>query len=243
MKRFFLILLFLVGLALVAFSGWQLIEGHREYATARTEYADLRTMVPSALPPTSTPTGPARPPSSAPESVVNPMTPFLEINPDFVGWIQVNGTAVDYPVVRGADNELYLHTTFTGTNNASGAIFMDYRSIDGFDAPAAVLYGHNMRDGSMFASLHQFLDPEFTHQYSEIAIITADGAPLVYRVFDAQLVSARDALFGLDFNDAGVVGEFFGVSSADRILVLSTCESGSNRDWRLVVFAVLVEAV
>ena len=237
MKRFFLILLFLAGFGLVAFSAWQLISGQQEYAAARTEYTDLRAMVSSA----SAPTDSAEP--SDPEPTVNPMAPFFDINPDFVGWIHVNGTAVDYPIVRGADNERYLHTTFSGTHNASGAIFMDYRCTNGFDAPATILYGHNMRDGSMFAPLHQFLDPEFINQYTEITIVTAEGIPLVYRIFDAKFVDAQDPLFGLDFNNAVAVAEFFDVSPADRILVLSTCETGTNRDRRLVVFATLLRAV
>jgi len=243
MRRGFLVFLFLVGFGLVAFSAWHLIQGHFEYATARTEYDDLREIHSAIAPPADTPTDSSVPSNPAPEPAINPMAPFLEINPDFVGWVQVNGTAVDYPIVRGVDNELYLHTTFSGTGNASGAIFMDYRCINGFDAPVTVLYGHNMRDGSMFASLHQFLDPAFSDRYSEITVMTAAGEPLLYRIFGVQRISAWDPLFGLDFNDAGAVAAFFGVSPTDRVLVLSTCEAGTDRDWRLVVFGVLLEVV
>jgi len=65
------------------------------------------------------------------------------LNPDIVGWIVVEGTTIDYPIVRGHDNETYLHWTVLGERNSSGAIFMDHRNHGDFFDPHTLIYGHN----------------------------------------------------------------------------------------------------
>jgi len=218
--RIWAALVFLFGLLLTAFASWQLLGGWWEDAAARGEYAELREHVQSHAPNWSR---------------------LAEQNADFVGWIAVAGTSIDYPVVQGADNERYLHTTFGGQRNAAGAIFMDYRMTRGFDTPVTILYGHNMRDGSMFASLLRYLDPAFLDRHPEITIIDADGERWVYRIFYARQTHARDPIYALDFHSETEMTDFFvaAPTGTDRILVLSTCADGSNRDARVLVYAAL----
>ena len=71
------------------------------------------------------------------------------INKDIVAWIQIPGIGVDYPVVQGKDNDHYLHYTFDGKANKAGSIFLDYRNRKDFTDSKVILYGHNMKDGSM----------------------------------------------------------------------------------------------
>jgi hypothetical protein len=170
------------------------------------------------------------------------MSHFLYLNPDFVGWISIFGTAVSYPIVQAADNAVYLGTTFGGQRNPSGAIFMDYRASAAFDGPLAIIYGHNMRDGSMFSALAAFLDPVFLYGHSELMIVTAAGEVLTYQIFCARLTSAWDAVYTLDANDfAAVAGHFDSApEGASRFLVLSTCESGRDVNARILVYAALI---
>jgi len=181
------------------------------------------------------------PPPPDPAQIAASLSVFSEINPDFMGWIIISGTSVDYPVVRGPDNTQYLNTTFSGASNPSGAIFMDYRCTGGFDAPVSLIHGHNMRDGSMFSPLTGFLNRDFMLRHSEIIIVTADGEILVYRVFEARRTDAWDRVYTLDFNDAYAAAAFFGDEDSERFLILSTCLSGADRDARLLVLAVLVK--
>jgi len=164
---------------------------------------------------------------------------LYDMNPDFVGWIAIPGTAISYPVVRGEDNSQYLRATFSGAKNPAGAIFMDSGCGKGFDAPVCMVYGHNMRDKSMFGSLSEYLSREFLDGHPEIAVITSDGRNLVYRVFEARRTDVWDSAYALDSNDAEAAAGFPAAAVSGKLLILSTCISGSDRDERLLVLAAL----
>ena len=172
------------------------------------------------------------------------MSFLADINPEYIGWIRINGTVVDYPIVQGPDNIKYLNTTFAGERNASGAIFMDSRNNPGFSA-FALLHGHNMKDGSMFGGLADFLDPDFLTDNNEIMIINQYNDILIYTVTDALKVNMRDPIFSLPEKEPYEIIRFLAeagfiehdtVNNAD-ILVLSTCTTGP-RDERLIIIAV-----
>jgi SrtB family sortase len=166
---------------------------------------------------------------------------FKDMNPDFIGFIVIPGTDINYPVVQGRNNDRYLHTTFNGARNPAGAIFMDYRCADGFHTPISILYGHNMRDGSMFSQLTRFTRNDFLQAHPHIIIITAGGERLQYRIVSVRRTHAWDEVFALDFNDADEAAYFFAHLYEDetRFLVLSTCVGNTGSDERLVVVAVL----
>lgn len=97
---------------------------------------------------------------------------WLDQNGDFVGWLKVGGTQIDYPVVRGNDNQTYLNRDFLKKSSKAGAIFMDYRNIGQFSDQHTVIYGHYMKDGSMFGDLHLYKSEAF---YKENMIIEMSG--------------------------------------------------------------------
>jgi sortase B len=163
-----------------------------------------------------------------------------EINPDFVGWIVIPGTAVDYPIVRGRDNSRYLYTTFKGQRNPAGAIFMDYRCVGGFDAPVSLIHGHNTRDGTMFSSLHSFMNQEIMDSNPTIVVLTADGEKLIYQIFKARHADAWDSVYTVNYSDANEAAAFFGIDTDERLLILSTCAGGADRNVRLLVYAKLI---
>ena len=236
-RRILPIVVFLAGLGLVVFASVSLWAGWAEDAAARGEYDSLREQMTAA---TEGDTH-TDPPSGARVD----MSYFTAINPDFVGWLSIAGMPISYPVVQGEDNAHYLHTTFRGEQNPAGAVFMDYRARQCFVSPVTILYGHNMRDGSMFGALIDYLDADFLREHPRLTIITADGDTLVYEVFYARRAGAWDDVYALDFNDAAQAAEFFATapSGASRFLVLSTCEGGNDRNSRVVVYAALMEGV
>ena len=164
-----------------------------------------------------------------------------KINPDYVCWIRMDGTLVNYPVVRAADNEKYLDTSFSGERNMLGTLFMDYRSVDE-QVPHIIIYGHNSRDGDMFGELWKFVDGRHLAAHPIITLIV-DGRFVEYEIFSARVTDVTDPAYNLDLSDPGSFHAFLESCGAPldstQILTLSTCVSGDDDDERVVVQAFL----
>lgn len=254
--------LFMVGLFLIAAASSNLYATQQEDYSARSEYDQLRELFHAAsgasgsaanqfsTDPTNTeqaePLGmaPRQPDQDIPgQARPDQLAGLIGLNPDFIGWVAIDDTGVDYPVALGRDNDYYLHVTFTGNPNPAGAIFMDYRNANGFDEPVCILYGHNMRDGSMFAPLNRYTDPVFMEDHPLITVTTAQGETLVYRVLDAVRTDMRDSVYDFaDIDGATAIMQSGGATDGvERLLLLSTCTPGADRDERLLVYAVYKE--
>ena len=96
------------------------------------------------------------------------------VNEDVVGWLYCEGTAISYPLVRGADNDYYLHRSYDRSRNAAGSIFMEELNSPDFSDGNTILYGHNMRDGSMFAALQSWLEPSFYEAHPVLWLLTPE---------------------------------------------------------------------
>ena len=170
---------------------------------------------------------------------LKPVCTLSEINPDYVGWITIDNTSIDYPVVQGIDNHKYLNTTFTGERYRAGTIFMDYRIKNGFDSTLVLLHGHNMRDGTMFAGLNHGLVNEY------ITIVTQGRELLTYRIISVKVTDDNDPAYELIGRDKQAILDYMArinaPSGVDRFLVLSTCTGRTDEIGRLLVFATLVE--
>ena len=94
-------------------------------------------------------------------------------NPDVIGWIQIDSLDLSYPVLKGPDNAYYLHRLPDGGYNASGSLFMDANNT-GFEDLHSIVYGHNMRDGSMFKDIVYYKEQEYFDEHSDIYIYTPD---------------------------------------------------------------------
>lgn len=95
-------------------------------------------------------------------------------NPDTAGWIKIEGTQINYPVVQGTDNNFYLNHDFNGKKSASGAIYLDFESQGDFDGRNNILYGHNMKNGTMFKDLVQYKDEAFFKEHQYFTIYTPE---------------------------------------------------------------------
>lgn len=115
-----------------------------------------------------------------------------KVNPDVVAWVKIPGTVVDYPVVQTTSNQTYLKKAFDGSKNACGTIFMNTYNRTDFSDYNTVLYGHNMRNGSMFAVINKYKDESFYQEHKEVWIFT----PYWERKY--QIVSAHEATDGTE---------------------------------------------
>lgn len=181
-----------------------------------------------------------------------------ERNQDIYAWVTVPGTRVDYPVLQKTGSEdvydnFYLDHTADLEEGLPGAVYTQPVNQKDFTDPVTVMYGHNMKNGGMFSSLHEFEDEEFFEENSQIVVYTSDGT-LAYEIFAA--VEFSDALipYEYDFTQASEVQRYLDdvggcegnfregvdVSEGDKILTLSTCYSGKDEN-RLLIVAVLAE--
>ena len=192
-------------------------------------------------------------PSGLPEEIseiLESIPPYINIfdagmraiNPDYIAWIIIDGTVVNYPVVRGSDNERYLNTSFYGEPNIFGTLFMDYRNVGEY-VPHIIIYGHNIRSGEMFGSLHNFLNEEYLAEHSIITLIV-NGRLVEYKIFAARKTDINDPAYFLDFSAPGSFSAFLERNGAPpdaaQIITLSTCVSRGDDDERLVVQGALI---
>ena len=179
-----------------------------------------------------------------------------ERNPDVYAWITIPRTAIDYPILQSqTDNTYYLTHTIDGAESPEGAIYTESYNSKDFTDPNTVIYGHNMRNGSMFRSLHNYMDRSFFDENREVTIYMPDKI-LHYEIFAAYLYDSRHLMLSYDFDDSEVFARYLDeikgirdmssfvdtsieVTAEDQIITLSTCYKGMD-DRRYLVQAVLV---
>jgi sortase B len=142
----------------------------------------------------TTPLGELRPasPSTAPTTLSPNRQRFQDLmskTSDFRGWLTIDGTNIDYPIVQGKDNNHYLNHDYLGNPTRQGAIYLDYRNHPDFHDNHISLYGHYMTNGTMFHNLHYYKDPDFFYENALITIDTPEGT-FTYELFSAHRVSA-----------------------------------------------------
>lgn len=175
-----------------------------------------------------------------------------DINSDIIGWIKVQGTVINYPIVQGDDNTYYLKKTFEKQSNYSGAIFMDYLNAPDFSSDNTVLYGHNLKTGEMFGGLQKYEKKDYLKNHKYIWIITPESNKK-YEIFASYKTDERSEVYTLEFNSFADMDGYFRLAKEssffssdsillqdDKILTLSTCVSG-DEEGRRVVQAKLIE--
>ena len=164
---------------------------------------------------------------------------WFKINPDYVGWLKIEDTVVNFPVVRGDDNSKYLKTIYSGKKNMLGSIFMDYRCVED-DAPHIIIYGHEVRgvySELMFGGLKRFLDKQYLANHPTIMFMK-NNILSEFEIFSARMSDINDPAYQLDFNAPDSFNAFLeqngAPTDATQIITLSTCV-GAGNDKRMIV--------
>ena len=178
-----------------------------------------------------------------------------KLNPDVKAWIQVPKTNIDYPVAQGQDDMEYINKNVYGEFELSGAIFLSCLNKDDFSDPYNLVYGHNMKNGGMFADVADFTNKEYfeTHQKGKLYLTDATRK---IRFFACMKVTAADAKIYhpdgyrkenlkdlLDYIQANAV-QYRDVNVADEnsLIALSTC-SEAETNGRVVLIGKLEREV
>lgn len=178
-------------------------------------------------------------------------------NPDCIGWIQIEGTVIDYPVMyHPAEENYYLHRDFHGEYSANGCLFLS-ELCNPKTSDNLIIYGHHMNSGKMFAALDQYKNIEFYREHPLISYNTLQGEEIyqVFAVFCTSVYTGSDFPYytftkaedaadyqkyieevtGRSLYDTGVPAVY-----GERLMTLSTCEY-SQRNGRIVVVAKRIE--
>jgi len=162
---------------------------------------------------------------------------LLNINSEGVGYLYIPSINLQLPVAQGSDNDYYLTHTFNRTYNGAGALFEDYRISNGLSASHIIIYGHNMKNGSMLAGLNKYLTPSFYQtEGNDTFYIYTENKLLEYKIFTAYVSEPISATYTYNFTNATALQEYaqsmkklsyyntgVEVSSATQIVTFSTC--------------------
>ena len=169
-----------------------------------------------------------------------------KVNEDIIGWIRVNALDISYPIAQSTNNDYYLHRTFERVDNFAGCIFMEYQNHSDFSDKNTIIYGHNMKNGSMFGTLRKFYEDEVYEKAPYFWIYTPDK---IYRydIFSCAEVAVDSLAYQITFSEEGsfekyiddaysrsvVKGNDIKVTAEDKIVTLSTCTG--NESTRFIV--------
>ena len=157
------------------------------------------------------------------------------LNEDYACWIYAPGTQIDYPIVQCEDNSYYLKRLFNREKNSAGTLFIDYRNLPDFQDPNTLIYGHHMRNDSMFGTLTDYVDQAYfeAHPYM---LIMSDEEIAILELFAGYTTSDEDHCYDIAISDENDMRAFLDeaarktnflsgvqVQPFDRLVTLSTC--------------------
>lgn len=175
------------------------------------------------------------------------LLPVKEQNPDTVGWIILPDSRINYPIVKSKDNIEYLTTTFAGQTANSGAVFMDMNCKEDFSCENTIIYGHNMKNGSMFRSLNDLTDKEYFWRHHIFCIDTGNGFENYEVISCYETVETDLTSWQISFESQEAYGEWLrnvvkrcnydctDYNENKETITLSTCRGKSGGPGRFIV--------
>lgn len=251
---FLLTLVLIIAIGVFCFAAYNLYHIYTEYKKGTDEYNEIEQMAVTDRAPEKEET--AGPDSSPQPPITVDFEKLRSINQDVIGWIYVEALeGVNYPIVQGEDNEFYLHKTYEKNYNFAGTIFVDYENSSDFSDCNTLIYGHNMKNGSMFGSLKKFTEDQSVYDKSRYFWILTPEKNCRYEIVSAYTTGVDSDTYTL-FKGPGeefeqylknirgyseIKTEAEELNIKDKIVTLSTCTG--NESTRFVVQGKQVNAV
>lgn len=239
-------ILLVISVAVLIFSSLQLLQIYLEYKNMREDVEELREQV------TETQEIPDDQEEEESFLIIN-WEALQKVNDDVIGWIQIPDTEISYPILKGSTNDTYLRTNISMKYSVGGSIFVEATNAGDFSDMNTIIYGHNMKDGTMFSHLHKYTEnDEFYAEHQYVYIYTPDGLVSTYHIEVAHVIDATSELYTVTIQDEdryrnmlseeNVLNTSIEDLTLDNLLMLSTCHDTSvSETARTVVHAVLEE--
>lgn len=249
MKQPVRILIGLLAAGLIGYSGFQLYSIFSEYRQGTDLYSDVVSAYTEPLIADPAPSGPPGPVSSGVPFTVDLVRAVREF-PDVVGWIYSENGIIHYPVVQAPDNDYYLRRLVDGSDNKAGSIFMDHRNDPSLEDLNTIIYGHNMKNDTMFGTLPDYTAQSYYDQYPVLWLKVKDQT---YRIelFTGFVTPAVSDTYQFPEDPAALRRYVEAMASRsdfetsvdlrriEKIITLSTC-TYEYEDARYVVIGALV---
>lgn len=263
------IIIIICCLAAIGYASFRLISTQMDYRQGEQAHAELEQFVSPAAETAHTDatmeTAPAVQSEPLPvpdtdvysEHVDFPEVDFAalqEINPDIIGWIVIDNTEINYPVLQGPDNEYYLERMYNKVGNGSGSIYLDYRNARNLSDRNNVLFGHNMQNYTMFYGITMYRTQEFYDSQPTILLMTPEQNYVVELFAGYPLDPNTGAAWNLTFDSDEAYAAWLAdckerseiqttvtPTVTDRILTMSTCVYDFD-DARYILQGVLRKA-
>ncbi len=268
MKKGILFILIVLFAAVAIFAGYKVLNTLLAYGEGENAYDSLRQNVS-----VSADEGASQKPDSAEEKIDDPQqsevlpeeTPdphagidfptvdfeaLLDMNSDVVGWIYMEDSPIDYPIVQGEDNDEYIKKLPDGKYNSAGSIFMDYRNSGDFSDNHTIIYGHRMNNNSMFGTIVNYKNQAWYDEHPRCFIMTEDENYVV-EFFSGYVMSVDGEAWKLDFESDEEFDKWVSRAKArsefecdvvpeagERVITLSTC-TRTNSYTRYVLLGVV----
>lgn len=251
MNRWVRIIIVLAAVIVLLISGYQVFQILTEYQKGTDLYDGVAAQVVEHITPSKQASETASEetdPKAVPISV--DFSALMQQNSDIIGWIYCEGTPISYPVVQSYDNDYYLRRMLDGNHNDSGTIFMDYRNDPGFGDACTFIYGHNMKNDSMFGTLTNYTSQDYYENHPVIWFLTEEKTFKI-ELFGGMVVSPDSEIYQMikeetllteDLNWIAEQSDFhtdMDLSQVQQIVILSTC-SYAYEDARYVLAGKLV---
>ena len=230
-------IILVVALAVFCFSAFQLFKILKGYHDGRSEYDKVRKLAVEE-----------KKGDGEDQFSVN-FDELMKMNPDTIGWIRFHPepSQISYPIVKGKDNSEYLKKTFSANENTLGAIFLNVDNNADFMDKNTIIYGHRMKDGSMFRHLQDYEEKSFWESNPYFYIYTPDGREITYHIYSAGQVEDTSDTYLTSFESEEAYQSFLNMpkeaslydtgveqNAQSAIVTLSTCTSASD-NHRFVV--------
>jgi len=253
----FLLALLLLGRHLLAYQ-----QGRKIYHTAielasSSDPADSSALIPSSSLPTvsryaeSMASPEPSNDSSSQEANTWNLAALRQVNPEVLGWITIPDTILSYPVMKHEDNEFYLNRAWDGSESIVGSIYLETQCSSDFSDFNTIVYGHRMKDSSMFGSLKHYEKQDYLEEHPDI-LITDDSGTKIYRIysaFEAEITApiylvrvtekeTKQAVIDYTLSQ-NILKTEITPTTEDQLLTLCTC-TGDGYDSRFVVIGVRI---
>ena len=259
------ITILIVLLAVIGFSIWKLVSDAIYAKTAKEEYERLSqyTEVTENIVEETVPEAVIEPEveeETQEVPVIDPVpTDFFvdfpelsSINSDIKGWLVINSLEISYPLVQGEDNEFYLEHSFEKENLSAGSIYVDYENSGDFSDLNTYIYGHNMKNRTMFGSLKKIIDDESLLEEDPYIYIYTPEYKFTYKIFSYYITRYDSDRYELIETDKELeeyeavaaelsLAPFEYEYSGNKIITLITCSGAPSSPNRLLVHGVLTE--